>query len=149
MQETFEFARDWGTANEADFPYAAVDDQPCSYDPYNPNQLVHPTGYTDVIPNNAFALKVAIASGPVSVYIQASSFVFQFYSDGVLNSSKCGTDLNHGVTAIGYGEDYSGEYFIVRNSWGTGWGLKGYVNIAIEDGPGICGIQIQPTYPTF
>jgi hypothetical protein len=58
--------------------------------------------------------------------------------------------LDHGVTAIGYGVDtVKGEYYIVRNSWGASWGLKGYVNIAIVDGPGICGIQMEPVYPTF
>ena len=100
---------------------------------------------------SAPALKTAIAAGPVSVAIEADQFVFQFYSGGILNSKACGTDLDHGVVAVGYGADASGTkpYYIVRNSWGPSWGLAGYVNIAIVDGSGICGIQIGPVYPNF
>jgi len=148
MDQGFEYARDFGMETQAVYPYAAVD-QACAYsaDKVTP---VKPTGFTDVIQNNANELKVAIAAGPVSVAIEADTFVFQFYSGGVLNSSKCGTSLDHGVAAVGYGVDPSkGEYYIVRNSWGASWGLKGYVNIAIVDGPGICGIQMQPSFPNF
>lgn len=100
--------------------------------------------------NNALSLKRAIADGPVSVAIEADSFVFQFYSGGILNSSSCGTNLDHGVEAVGYGVDsVKGEYYIVRNSWGATWGNKGYVLIAIQDGPGICGIQMEPSFPNF
>ena len=33
----------------------------------------------------------------------------------------------HAVVAVGY--DDSQNYFIVRNSWGTGWGMKGYFTL--------------------
>jgi KDEL-tailed cysteine endopeptidase len=48
-------------------------------------------------------LKAAIAKGPTSVTIEADSAVFQGYQSGILNASNCGTDLNHAVTAVGYG----------------------------------------------
>jgi C1A family cysteine protease len=96
-----------------------------------------------VTANNALALKTAIAAGPVSVAIEADTFVFQFYTSGILNSASCGTDLDHAVVAVGYGVDpVKGEFYIVRNSWGASWGDKGYVRIAGgKDGAGICGIQ--------
>lgn len=104
-----------------------------------------------VAPNSAVALKTAIAGKPTLVAIEADTTVFQFYSGGILNSASCGTDLDHAVIAIGYGVDATkGEYYVVRNSWGPTWGLKGYVNIAIKDGgPGICGIQSDASYPNF
>ena len=148
MTDGFNYAAAKGLETEADYPYKAVD-QTCQYD----GSKVTPVkglGAVMVNPNNANDLKTAVAAGPVSVAIEADTFVFQFYSGGILNSSKCGTNLDHGVIAVGYGVDsVKGEYFIVRNSWGASWGLKGYVNIAIVDGQGICGIQMEPTYPDF
>jgi hypothetical protein len=84
-QESFDFARDWGMTNDADYPYVAVKKE-CNYDPYWGSKLAQPTNYTDVIRESALELKAAIASGPVSVAVKADSFVFQFYSKGVLNS---------------------------------------------------------------
>jgi len=150
MDQAFEYAKDYHMMDQATYPYRALD-QTCKDDPSKATPVTTTgTGYTDVVQNNALELKTAIASGPVSVAIEADTFVFQFYSSGILNSKNCGTDLDHGVTAVGYGVDTTkGEYYIVRNSWGASWGAKGYVNIAIVDGQGICGIQMQPSYPNF
>ena len=131
-----------------DYPYTAVDGS-CAY---NAAKIVaqKPVKETPVAANSALALKTAIAAGPVSVAIEADTFVFQFYSGGILNSKACGTNLDHGVVAVGYGVDPTkGEYYIVRNSWGASWGVKGYINIAIVDGPGICGIQMEAVYATY
>ena len=148
MTDGFDYSAAKGMMTEADYPYKAYD-QGCKYDATKITP-VRGKGHVMVSPNSATALKTAIAAGPVSVAIEADTFVFQFYSGGILNSSKCGTDLDHGVIAVGYGVDASkGEYYIVRNSWGASWGLKGYVNIAIVDGNGICGIQMEPTFPQF
>ena len=101
-------------------------------------------------PNSALALQTAIADGPVSVGIEADQFVFQFYNGGILNSKACGTQIDHGVVAVGYGVNGSGKaYYIVRNSWGPSWGMSGYVNIAIVDGLGICGIQQDSVVAQF
>lgn len=148
MGAAFQYAQDYGMMNRTDYPYTAMDGN-CVYDA-NKVTKVKPSGNTNVTPNSALALKTAIADGPVSVAIEADTFVFQFYSGGILNSAACGTNLDHGVVAIGYGVDPSkGEYYIVRNSWGASWGMKGYINIAIKDGAGICGIQMEPVYPDF
>jgi C1A family cysteine protease len=56
------------------------------------------------------------------VGIQADSRLFQQYSKGVLNSEECGTNIDHGVLAVGYGKDGNQEYFLVKNSWGPEWG---------------------------
>jgi C1A family cysteine protease len=66
---------------------------------------------------------------------------FQMYSGGILDSSKCGTSLDHAVAAVGYGTENGVEYYIVRNSWGSSWGEHGYIRIAAKAGLGICGIQ--------
>ena len=103
--------------------------------------------FVDVTPQDSDALKAAIAQGPVSVAIQANQKVFQRYSGGII-TADCGTKLDHGVLAVGYGTDNGTPYYKVKNSWGADWGEDGYVRIAITDGAGMCGIQSQPSQPT-
>jgi cathepsin L len=43
--------------------------------------------------------------GPVSVAIEADKTVFQYYTGGILSGSECGTSLDHGVLAVGYGSE--------------------------------------------
>jgi C1A family cysteine protease len=92
-------------------------------------------------------LKAAIAKAPTSVTIEADQTVFQMYTGGVLDSKKCGTNLDHAVAAVGYGTEGGQEYYIVRNSWSASWGDAGYIKIAAVDGAGICGIQMESLYP--
>jgi C1A family cysteine protease len=97
--------------------------------------------------NSVDQLKAAIAQQPVSVTVEADQYVFQGYTGGILNSADCGTNLDHAIAAVGYGNENGVEYYIVRNSWGAGWGDQGYIKIAAVDGPGICGIQMDSLYP--
>jgi len=141
-------AMDYSSKNplelEGDYPYKGVD-QTCAYK--KPKGKSSNKGHTNVKPNSAADLKSAIAEGPVSVAIEADTFVFQFYSGGILNSKSCGTNLDHGVLAVGYGSDGGKPYYIVKNSWGASWGENGYLKIAVVDGAGICGIQMEPVFP--
>jgi C1A family cysteine protease len=62
----------------------------------------------------------------------------------------CGTSLDHGVLVVGYGTEGSTDYWILKNSWGAGWGEKGYFRILREqskEGPGVCGLQLDASYP--
>ena len=74
-----------------------------------------------------------------------------FYSGGVFNSS-CGAQVNHGVTAVGYGTDEKSglDYYIIKNSWGPSWGLDGYIwlwrNSGIKEGQ--CGVAAHVSYPS-
>ena len=71
----------------------------------------------------------AVAKGPVSIALDAGKSVFQLYRSGILNSSSCGTTLNHAVVIVGYGTSGSTPYWLVRNSWGSSWGEAGYIRI--------------------
>lgn len=98
---------------------------------------------------NEAALKQRVYAQPVSVLIEASRDL-QLYKEGVFGGA-CGTAQNHAVVAVGYGEAQDRtKYWIVKNSWGTGWGEKGYVrmkrNVAGR-GEGTCGIAMYPMYP--
>ena len=97
------------------------------------------------------ALKASLDVGPTSVTIDAGKNTFQSYQSGVIDSTTCGTALNHAVTAVGYGylnNDANQMYWIIRNSWGSSWGDAGYVKIKAVSGIGICGVQSYSYRPS-
>jgi C1A family cysteine protease len=106
--------------------------------------------YVDVSRNNPTQLAAAVSQQPVAIAIEADTYSFQSYTGGIYNSDKCGTQLDHAVTVVGYGSESGQDYWIVRNSWGSSWGENGYIRIAKSNttGAGICGINKQPSYPT-
>ena len=56
---------------------------------------------------------------------------FYYYSGGIYSHTWGENDGGHAVTIVGY--DDIGQYFIVKNSWGTGWGENGYFRIAYSE----------------
>jgi C1A family cysteine protease len=136
-----------GITSESNYPYTARDGT-CAHNKTT-DIVATISRFNDVPTNSETALMTAIAQQPVSVAIEADQNVFQFYSSGVL-TAKCGTNLDHGVLAVGYGTLNNQDYWLVKNSWGEDWGMSGY--ILLGRGPqygssGQCGIQMDPSYP--
>jgi cathepsin L len=140
MGSAFQWAESQNVATESSYPYKAKDGTCKS------------SGLTTAIPSGGVSgyksvgqstdsLKSALQTGPVSVAIEADQMAFQLYSGGVL-SSGCGTNLDHGVLAVGY----DSSSFKVKNSWGTSWGANGYLQISTSGN--VCGIHSEATYPT-
>ena len=147
MDSAFEYAETNALETEDSYPYRAVD-QVCNANPSVGK--VKTTGFVDVPVNDPLQLQAAVAQGPVSVAIQAGSNYFRSYSHGIMSSTDCGSNLDHGVLVIGYGTDENGtDYWLLKNSWGVTWGDFGLFKIlrTSDHGVGICGLQQKASYP--
>jgi len=137
-----------GIDSESSYPYYAVQ-YSCRYNSaYNTAQV---TGYVDLPHYDENSLKQAVATqGPVAVAIDASRSSFQSYKSGVYYDAGCSqTALDHAVLVVGYGHDATAnqDYWLVKNSWGTWWGMQGYIKM-IRNYSNHCGIASHATYPT-
>ncbi len=150
MEGAFKFVIENGQCSLSSYPYTSgVTKTGGSCQKCSP--VVHISSCSDVKPNDQISLKAAVAMQPVAVAIEADTRYFQSYSGGILTSSSCGTNLDHGVLVVGYGTENGQDYWLVKNSWGTSWGDKGYVKIArtsSTNDPGVCGIAMDPSFPS-
>lgn len=149
MEGAFKYVVEHGQCTNAAYPYSSGNGQSGSCK--SCSSVAHISYCSDVKPNDQVSLKAATFIGPVAVALSADTVYFQSYSSGVLTSKSCYTQLNHGVLVVGYGEENGNKYWLVKNSWGDSWGDKGYIKILRSEStndPGICGIAMQPSFPT-
>jgi len=136
-----------GLDSEDSYPYTAQDGS-CQYNPATCATTI--SGYKDVNAGDENDLLNSVYNiGPVSVAIDASHSSFQFYSGGVYYEPSCSaSQLDHGVLAIGYGTDSASgsDYWIVKNSWGTSWGMSGFIWMSRNKNNN-CGIATAASYP--
>lgn len=133
-----------GLCYEDEYPYLGPADE-CHDDACYETAYIN--GFTMLEPNEAAMLE-AIQNQPLAVTLDASSYLFMHYADGIIDDSDCGTGSNHAGLVVGYNTTDNGTaYWIVRNSFGTDWGIDGYVYIAM--GGNYCGIANHPSAPFF
>jgi len=145
-----------GLAYESDYVYVSGTTKTagtCNQSKYTKDTKVAPASYTDVTVNSDSALMSALNKQTVSVAIEADQKEFQLYKSGVFTAA-CGTSLDHGVLAVGYGTDSSSglDFYKVKNSWGTSWGEGGYIRLqrGVSQKQGQCGILSgPPSYPNL
>jgi len=148
-----------GVCQENDYPYTSGTTRKAgSCERSSCTHYDRITDYADVTSNSQDALESALCEGPVSIAIEADEDAFQLYSSGVLTGS-CGSNLDHGVLLVGMGTDsVNGDFWKVKNSWGSSWGEEGYIRLCrncnkncrgifTKQCSGQCGLMQQPSYP--
>jgi len=132
-----------GLDTNANYPYNIAQAGNCRFGANGKADapVANDKGYSS--PARGTMATVLDGTGPISVCVAADAW--QTYTGGVLKS--CPGSVDHCVQAVGIGG--SGAYWIVRNSWGTGWGIQGYIYLdATVDNGDICHIQEYMTFPT-
>lgn len=139
------FIQNVGLPPESDYPYTATDGN-CSDAKSGWQQRAHRIGSWYSVPHNLAAIKSAlVAHGPLPITLDLRKDM-KYYQSGVYTYIKgdqwgcggkdsAGRDNDewgwHAVLLVGYDDD--GQYFIVKNSWGPGWGENGYFRIAYSE----------------
>jgi hypothetical protein len=140
-----------GITSEERYPYSGFKGT-CEVDKLLFDHQATVKGFKAVPPNNEKQLALAVARQPVTVYIDASAWDFQFYSGGIYRG-PCSADagsVNHAVTIVGYCEEFGDKFWIAKNSWSNDWGDQGYIYLAKDVAwpTGTCGLATSPFYPT-
>ncbi|KAK3598002.1 hypothetical protein CHS0354_042356 [Potamilus streckersoni] len=147
MDQAFEYIiHNKGIDTEESYPYRAKNGA-CKFKKANIGATE--VSCMDIEHGNETDLQLAVATvGPISVGIDASHVSFQLYKTGVYTESACSSvNLDHGVLVVGYGTESCQNYWLVKNSWGTSWGMQGYIMMA-KDYNNMCGIATQASFPT-
>jgi len=133
-----------GAVNASSYPYQGSIGS-CKR---NEEHTVKVHSWTPVRRYSEAALKHAVAKhGPVVAAVFAN-LDFINYSGGIFDDPYCPTHtVNHAVVVVGYGKSPKGiNYWILRNSWGSSWGMNGYM--LIRRGVNRCNLGFYPAYPT-
>jgi hypothetical protein len=104
--------------------------------------------YYSYIGNSCSTLLNLIQTRPITASIDAVNQYWQFYSSGILNNCGTSNSLNHAVQIIGlYSFSNGTSYYVIKNSWGTGWGEKGKIRIDrnVQSG-NLCLVCSYPYY---
>jgi C1A family cysteine protease len=114
-----------GVSSEGSYPYTATS-LPCN------SSSVYKRGYTwgSCYTNATYRIEwikyYLTIYGAVTTYMKAGISTFYSYSGGVYNGwpNSWGGGIDHAVTIVGWYNPYNA--FLIKNSWGTGWGFGGY-----------------------
>jgi cathepsin L len=116
---------------------------------YSASKTVTKINKCITIGNSEPAVLDAAAQHVVAIAIDASKWSFQMYKSGVYDEPTCSsTSLDHAVAIIGYGADAGKDFWLVRNSWGTSWGIAGYIEMS-RNKKNQCGISTKAYYAQY
>jgi cathepsin L len=134
-----------GLATRENYPFTAKKGKCQNY----PKQKILAKVFTENLRGNEQRLmSLSVKRGPIVVAINTPPS-FMNYKFGVYSNAKCSKSPEHAVILVGYGTDPQyGPYWLVKNSWGTTWGEKGYVRMARgrKGQVNLCGIANNVWY---
>lgn len=152
MDQAFEYViTNKGIDTEKSYPYKPRDGE-CEFEAKDIGATE--VSCMDIESGSESDLQKAVATvGPISIAMDAGHDSFQLYRDGVYKERKCSSEkLDHGVLVVGYGIHHGlfskEDYWTVKNSWGTSWGMGGYFYLARNDN-NMCGVATQASFPTM
>eukprot|EP01130_Rhizamoeba_saxonica_P010666 TRINITY_DN4394_c0_g2_i1.p1 TRINITY_DN4394_c0_g2~~TRINITY_DN4394_c0_g2_i1.p1 ORF type:complete len:330 (-),score=78.76 TRINITY_DN4394_c0_g2_i1:314-1303(-) len=129
-----------GLEYESDYPYKA-DDGYCKFNSADVDARVSSWKYATSNDNEDLLQQNLYSWAPLSICVDASSW--QYYNGGVMMGSDCGDELDHCVQLVGWNQQGSTPFWIVRNSWSTSWGIDGYIHLQM--GQNTCGVADEAT----
>lgn len=148
MDSAFAYVKKSGITTEKAYPYKAVDQNCQKFLPvFTVSRCVDFDPIGGHLNDTEHFMEYIVAfQQPISVAVYAGNSFWQFYKSGIIDDPACGNHDDHGVVAIGYGKtDEDKTYWLVKNSWGTDWGMEGYVQVARNKN--MCGIAEFSSYP--
>ncbi|OCT66463.1 cathepsin S [Xenopus laevis] len=145
LMYSFSYMRKYGLRQESAYPYEGKEGK-CTRKRRS-NVGVVKRFYRIPSGNGDSLLKAVGTVGPVPGWIDASRQGFRMYKSGVYYDPHCTKDTNHVVLVAGYGKQNGMTYWLVKNSWGKGFGDNGYIKMARNYNKD-CGITLHAVYPT-
>jgi hypothetical protein len=123
MADAYSVFMSYGAVDETCMPYRANHHYPCTQDECVP--IAYQDGYQNIA-NNVNAIKNALMHGPLSTTFTVYND-FNGYQGGCYEHADV-QPLNHAVVIVGWDDNMCDGYgaWIVKNSWGTGFGVDGY-----------------------
>ena len=135
------WAADTQTAlvHEYNYPYLNTAPKltcPSNIQPYNQGAKVNIASYKFFEGTEDLLKTLVWKHGAVSTTINTDGGL-QLYKQGIFDGCTSQAQ-DHAVTVVGYGTENLVDYWLIKNSWGTNWGDKGYIKM--KRGVGMCGI---------
>jgi len=148
MNTSFEYVlKAGGIQNNLTYPYTAWDGT-CSFD--ITKSVAKITSYVN-LDGTEDAFTQALVKGPVATAVNCQPQSFVYYQSGIYDDPECSPavdQINHGIVVVGYGVQDNVNYYILKNSWTSAWGIQGYMLLA-RNGKNTCGIATYGTYPVI
>jgi len=147
LPTAFQYVQQAGMEPASIYPYTSGngDSGTCKYD--QSQVVVQITGfqYATTTGNETAMQAAMLTKGPLSICVDASTW--QNYQGGVI-THDCGDDLDHCVQITGWASTSNNNtpYWVIKNSWGSDWGISGYIWVARNKDE--CGVAGEAIYVT-